>query len=223
MSVVMPAWNAARFIEEALRSVLDQTVQPTTIVVVDDGSTDETGRLAAAFDPSVTVLRRHHAGVGLSRTAGVVATTSEFVAFLDADDVWLPEKTERQLALMDADASIEAVFCRLDEFRDPVVGPPAGTRSPRQSVAAALTSTALLRRELLTRLGPFAATPVGEWASWWAQARAQGVQERFVPEVLVRRRLHAGNNSHLHGDHGPTFLAIARAHNHALRARREGS
>lgn len=213
----MPAWNAERFIEEALRSILDQTVVPAFIVVVDDGSTDATARLAAAVDGSVTVIRREHAGIGAARTAGVVATTTELVALLDADDVWLPEKIERQLAVMDADPATDAVFCHVAEFSDPDDILPAGVRRPSAPIAAALTSAALLRRPLLDRLGAFPATAVGDWAGWWARARAQGVREEFVPEVLVRRRLHANNNSHLRADEGRTMLAIARAHRRTLR------
>lgn len=219
VSVVMPAWNAERFIEEALRSILDQTVPPAVIVVVDDGSTDATARLAASVGGSVTVIRLPHVGIGAARTAGIAATTSEFVALLDADDLWLPRKLERQLAAMDAHPATDAVFCHTEEFSDPVDVPPPGVRHPRGPVAAALTSAALLRRPLLDRLGPFATTAVGDWASWWAQARAQGVREEFVPEVLARRRLHGHNNSHLRADQGQTMLAIARAHRQALRER----
>ena len=217
VAVVMPAWNAERYIEEALGSILDQTVPPAVIVVVDDGSTDGTARLAASVDASVRVIRRRHAGIGAARSAGIAATTSEFVALLDADDVWLPRKLERQLAVMDAHPATDAVFCHIEEFSDPVDVPPPGVRLPMGTVAAALTSAALLRRRLLDRLGPFATTPVGDWARWWAQARAQGVQEEFVPEVLTRRRLHATNNSFLRADQGRTMLAIARAHRQALR------
>lgn len=217
----MPAWNAERFIEEALASALEQTLPPAIIVVVDDGSTDATARLAASVHRTVRVIQRDHAGIGAARNAAVAATASEFVAFLDADDVWLPGKLERQLAVLDADGSTDAVFCSIDEFHDPVDVPPVTVRPPRRSVAAALTSAALLRRDLVERLGPFAETPVGEWAEWWARARAEGVREAFVPDVLVRRRLHARNNSHVRDDEGKTFLAIARAHSHAVRQRRD--
>jgi glycosyltransferase involved in cell wall biosynthesis len=219
VSVVMPAWNAERFIEEALRSILDQTVPPAQVVVVDDGSTDATAHLAASVGGPVTVIRQAHAGIGRARTAGVAATTSEFVALLDADDLWLPTKLERQLAVMDACPETDAVFCHIEEFSDPVDVPPPGVRRPSAVVAAALTSAALLRRPLLDRLGPFPTTLVGDWAGWWARARAQGVREEFVPEVLVRRRLHGSNNSHLLDDQGRTMLAVARAHRQAMRDR----
>ncbi|MEY2447624.1 MAG: hypothetical protein QOH79_1100 [Acidimicrobiaceae bacterium] len=220
VSVVMAAWNAERFIEEALASAVGQSTPPAAIVVVDDGSTDATASLAASFDDSVTVLSREHAGIGAARTAGIAATTTDLVAFLDADDVWMTHKLERQLALIDDDPAVEAVFCLMDEFNDPVHRPPAGVRAPRRGVPAALSSAALLRRELVERLGPFEATPVGEWVGWWARARAQDVNEACVPEVLLHRRLHDDNNSFRRDDHGSTFLEIAREHRRAMRAKR---
>jgi glycosyltransferase involved in cell wall biosynthesis len=221
VSAVMPARNAARFIEQALRSILDQTVPPASIVVVDDGSTDETATIAGSLHPSITVVRRDHAGIGAARSAGVAATTTEFVAFLDADDLWLPHKLERQLALMDDDPSLDGVFCLLDEFYDPADLPPTSVRAPRLAVAAALSSAAIVRRRLIDRLGVFSSAPVGEWVEWWSRARAQRVREKFVPEVLARRRLHASNNTHLRDDRGQTFLAIARAHRRSLRGEAE--
>ena len=185
VAVVMPAWNASNFIEEAIRSALDQSTPPHTIVVVDDGSTDATAEIAASVDSRVTVLRREHEGIGRARTAGIAATTSELVAFLDADDVWLPRKLERQLAALHADDSIEAVFCRVDEFYDDLAGPLVGVRAPKVGVASALASAALVRREVFDRVGSFATTDVGEWVGWWARARALGINEHVVPEVLL--------------------------------------
>lgn len=220
VAVVMPAWNASNFIEEAIRSALDQSTPPHTIVVVDDGSTDATAEIAASVDSRVTVLRREHEGAGRSRTAGVAAATSAFVAFLDADDVWLPHKLERQLAALHADDSIEAVFCRVDEFYDDLAGPLVGVRAARTGVEGPLSSGALLRREVIERVGPFPETIVGEWVVWWARARALGIREYSVPEVLYRRRIHGNNNSMHRDEEAAVFLAAARDH---LRIKRKAT
>ena len=109
VDVVIAAWNAERFLEEAIASVLDQTMPPRAIIVVNDGSTDRTATVAASLHPSVVVLEREHAGIGAARNAGIGVTTSELIAFIDADDVWLPDKVERQLEVMRSDESIDAV------------------------------------------------------------------------------------------------------------------
>jgi len=219
VSVVMAAWNAEPFLDAALRSVLEQTVVPDQVVVVDDGSTDATAAVAGGF-AAVTVLRRPHSGIGASRNAGLAAATGEYVAFLDADDLWLPGKLERQLAAFADDGAREAVFTRFDEFADAEHPPPAGTRRPLAGQAAAMPSTLLVPRRIAARIGPFAEGATTDWIDWLARLRAQSTVEHVVPEVLVRRRIHARNNSFVAGDDGRAFIAVAHEHLRAVRARR---
>jgi glycosyltransferase involved in cell wall biosynthesis len=214
VSVVMAAWNAERFLGEALRSVLVQTAPPAEIVVVDDGSSDGTATLAESLDRRVRVVRRAHEGAGAARNAGLAEASGAYIAFLDADDMWLPRKLERQVAVLDSDSSVEAVFCLVDEFHDFGEGSPA-VRPPRRKAAAMLAGAALLRRDVVDRLGPFPTVLLGDWVRWWARARAVGVREHVVSEVLFRRRIHGGNNSVRRQDGGATYLAIARDHLHA--------
>ena len=218
VAVVITAWNAQRFVAEAIRSALDQTSPPDSVVVIDDGSTDSTAHVAESVDPRVVVLRREHSGIGASRTAGIAATESQFVAFLDADDLWLPTKLARQLELFGAEGSLEAVFCLVDEFIDGD-GDRPGFRAPMLAQRSAVAGGCLIRRAAIDRIGPFGDTPVGDWFRWWARARALGVRETFVPEVLLRRRIHGENNSVLRDDGGRTFLSIAREHLAQVRAR----
>ncbi len=212
MSVVMIAYNAERFVGEAVGSVFAQTVLPSEVVVIDDGSTDATAAIAAA-DPRVTVLRRPHEGISASRNAGIAACRCQHLAFLDADDVWLPRKLELQLAALDEHGS-DAAFCRADEFWDadvPIEG--SGVRTPQVGVDAPLMSALLIRRSTAHEIGPFAGASFGDWINWWSRARAQGVTEVVVPEVLLRRRLHGSNNSHRKADEaGPVLLQTVREH-----------
>jgi len=220
VTVVMAAMDAEQFIADAIRSALDQSLPPERVVVVDDGSSDGTADRAEAVDPRVTVLRRAHAGAGPSRNAGIAATDTELVAFLDADDLWRPRKLELQVAALAAHPHLDAVFCLMDEFLD-AAAEATGTRAPRTGVAVPLSGATLVRRGLVERLGPFEDDPVGDWVRWWARARAIDVEEHFVPEVLFLRRIHGRNNSATHADaHGEALLGIARAH---LRQRRAGA
>jgi glycosyltransferase involved in cell wall biosynthesis len=218
VGVVIAAWNAERFIEEAIASILGQTRPADTIVVVDDGSTDETADRAGAIDDHVVVIRRPHSGVGLTRNAGIAALSTDLVAFLDADDVWLPHKLEMELAALAADPSLDAVFCLFDEWLDGIAADTPGIRAPRLRQSAPLAGGALLRRAVVDRIGPFRDVPVGDWVQWWARARALQVREHVVPDVLWRRRIHGRNNSLLRSDGGRTFLDIARQHRRDVRA-----
>jgi glycosyltransferase involved in cell wall biosynthesis len=99
VSVVIPAYNAAPFLAEALESVLVQTVTDREIIVVDDGSTDDTRVITRAYGPAITVLAQDNRGLPAARNAGARHASGTWLAFLDADDVWFPDKLEKQLEL----------------------------------------------------------------------------------------------------------------------------
>lgn len=98
-SVVIPAYNASGTLANAIESALAQTVAPVEIVVVDDGSSDDTSAVSEKYAPRVRTIRQINAGPGAARNRGILETTGEWVAFLDADDTWLPRKMERQLVM----------------------------------------------------------------------------------------------------------------------------
>lgn len=103
VSVVMPAYNAAATIGSSIASVQQQTRGDWELIVVDDGSTDRTAELAetaAAEDPRIRVIRQRNRGVAAARNAGIDSARGRYLAFLDADDTWLPAKLERQLSFM---------------------------------------------------------------------------------------------------------------------------
>jgi glycosyltransferase involved in cell wall biosynthesis len=100
ISVVIPCYNGARFLREALDSVLAQTHPAREVIVVDDGSTDDSAAVAASYGPPVRVIRQPNQGESVARNRGIDAAEGDWVAFLDADDWWLPEKLEEQAKLM---------------------------------------------------------------------------------------------------------------------------
>jgi glycosyltransferase involved in cell wall biosynthesis len=110
VSVVVPVHNGERFIAESVRSVLRQTRPVFECVVVDDGSTDGTADVLRGFDGAVRVIRQARAGVGAARNAGMRAASGDHFAFLDADDVWMPRKVERQLEALASAGPEAAVY-----------------------------------------------------------------------------------------------------------------
>jgi glycosyltransferase involved in cell wall biosynthesis len=116
VSVIIPTYNYGQFIVDAIRSVLDQTGPPSEIIVVDDGSTDETATVVAAFGDRVIYIRQDNAGVCAARNRGVRESSSDLVAFMDADDTWEPTNLEKQLARFESDEEIGLVHCAVREF-----------------------------------------------------------------------------------------------------------
>src|SRR4051794_8654152 len=94
VAVIIPTFNYARFVGRAVQSVLDQTFPPAEVIVVDDGSTDATAGVLESFGSRITVLRQQNRGVAAARNLGVRHSTAPLLAFLDADDLWLPRKLE---------------------------------------------------------------------------------------------------------------------------------
>lgn len=119
VSVVIPAYNAERFLKDAVESVLRQTTSPLEILVVDDGSTDETGRLARAL-PGVRCIHQENAGVSVARNRGIKESRGRFVALPDADDVWEDAKLATQVASIRDDCFAFSARTETDEHLKPL-------------------------------------------------------------------------------------------------------
>jgi len=116
VSVVIPTYNYGRFLAEAIESSLGQTEKPLEVIVVDDGSTDNTDEVARSFGDHVRYIRQENLGVCAARNRGVAESRGELVAFSDADDSWVATKLEKQTALFDVDPEIGLVHCGMRDF-----------------------------------------------------------------------------------------------------------
>lgn len=164
VSVIIPAYNARRFVGEAIDSVLRQTMNDLEIIVVDDGSTDTTPVVLADFGSAIRVHRQANGGVASARNAGVATARGTYVAFLDADDVWLPEKLARQMPLFERSdvalvySGIRVVDADLRLVRDIV--PAAPERALINTLCVEpppvpLTMTGVVRRTAFDAVGGF--------------------------------------------------------------------
>jgi glycosyltransferase involved in cell wall biosynthesis len=194
ISVVIPAHNAQRYLPDTLESVFAQTLPPLEVIVVDDGSTDQTSAIAAQF--GVRLESQNHAGAAQARNRGIATATGEFVAFLDADDLWLPEKLATQHAHLLANPQCSMVFCGIEPFISP------DTPEVRWQVSSPLgvqhfpsPSTLLVRREVFREVGLFPDFAAGEWMAWLSAAQQQGFLYQMLVPCLARRRIHNNNFS----------------------------
>jgi glycosyltransferase involved in cell wall biosynthesis len=111
VSVIIPTYNRAKTIERAVNSVLAQTWKEIEVIVVDDGSTDETNEVLKRYGDKLRVIRQQNGGASAARNTGIKAATGEIISFLDSDDAWLPPKTERQANLLQRTESSGVVCC----------------------------------------------------------------------------------------------------------------
>lgn len=170
ISVVIPAYNAAHFLPRSLNSVYAQTLAPHEVIVVDNGSTDDSGKVASSF--GATVIRLETPGLAAARNAGIRHATGEWIALLDADDWWAPEKLARQVSAILPHVVLVYTGIRLCDDK--------GTRSERTAVSPDAArpilrysnpiapSTALLRRDAVLAAGGFVEGSPGceDWAMW---------------------------------------------------------
>lgn len=206
LAAVIPARRAARFIGEALASIRRQQGEyGFEVVVVDDASDDGTGEAARAADPGARVLRLESpSGSAVARNEGILATNAPLVAFLDADDRWVPEKTSLQMAVLERRPEVGLVFSDMVDVDSR--GVPVGTthfartgyQGPPDLTSLFLhdmvsTPTVIVRREVLDRAGPFDATlPIGQDTDLWFRIARTTVMAA-VGHPLVHRGLHGGN------------------------------
>jgi glycosyltransferase involved in cell wall biosynthesis len=206
---VVVVYNGARYLAEAIESILAQSYTPVEIIIVDDGSIDGTRDVIEGFTPRVQALWLTHHGLGSARNSGVDASHGDFIAFLDADDVWLPGKLQDQMQRFHRHPHLDMVLTGIQNFwtEDAAVEP---SRERGRRYAAPLPGysccTLLARREVFRRVGGFADLHLVTDVDWFLRARELGVREELIPEVLVRRRIHRTNASLVYRQEIPDAL-----------------
>ena len=196
VSIVIPTYNRADFVREAIASVLQQDYPDVDLIVVDDGSRDDTAAVVSGFGPAVRYLYQENRGVSAARNRGVAASTGGLIAFLDSDDLWLPSKVSAQVAYFEAHPDAQA--CHTDEIwirrgvrvNERRIHRKHGGWQFLASLPRCLISPSavMLRRTLWDRLGGFDETlPACEDYDLWLRLTAIA-PVGFLPERLVVKR-----------------------------------
>jgi glycosyltransferase involved in cell wall biosynthesis len=196
VSVVIPAYNAARYLAEAVASVRTQTHAVHEIIVIDDGSTDATAEIARGL--GVRFAHQANAGPAAALNHGVSLATGRLIAFISADDLWVPEKLALQLATLAAGPAKALAFGHLQHFASPELSAEEAARLtvPPDPMPAYAAGTLLASLDAFATVGPFnAAFRSGEFLDWYGRAVDLGYQPRMLREVVLRRRVHGENHS----------------------------
>lgn len=197
ISVIIPTYNRARYLGEAIESVLRQTYKNHEIIVVDDGSTDPPHDVVAAFGDRLVLLRQENRGTGAARNTGISRAAGEFLAFLDDDDVWTERKLSLQMQAFEAAPETDVVYGHMQQFISPELGDEQRARLRHldgQAAPAPIAPAMLIRRASFDRVGPFdESLPIGVEMDWYARLCDAGLKTVTLDAVLYRRRLHASN------------------------------
>jgi glycosyltransferase involved in cell wall biosynthesis len=214
VSCVIPVFNGERFLAEAIESVLAQSYETSEIIVVDDGSTDGTKTVAARFDQRVAYVEQSNAGPASARNHGIQRASGDFIAFLDSDDLWHPEKTAIQLAHFAARAELVLCTAQMQNFWSAQLAHEAASLADTRltEIQPNVGSTLMARRSLFQTIGlldpEFKHRDIQELM---LRATHRGLAIEALPDVLVQRRIHDANLSRNRSEAGDLeLLALAR-------------
>ncbi|MGA3131515.1 MAG: glycosyltransferase family A protein [Terracidiphilus sp.] len=216
VSVVVPAYNAAKYLAETLDCILKQTIPAAEVIVVNDGSTDDTASIARSFGKAVTLIETPNQGLPRTRNWGAARAVSNWFAFCDSDDLWLPQKLEKQLRLANECPEVQCVITDYTHYCDGVAAErsqfsyaPEGFWNPepcrsgfvvRQPITGKLTtfqpggaSVPMVKRTFFNQVGGFDPRAWQEAEDTCFHIRClSAVPFGVVPEVLMLYRRHPG-------------------------------
>jgi len=193
VSVIIPVFNYAKYLKEAINSVFEQSYRPLEVIVVDDGSTDGSGEIACSF-AQVRYIRQQNQGVAVARNTGLAAARGELIAFLDADDSWLTDKLKIQAEYLKNNPGTCYTIGRIRNFADS--GIDLSMMQPVSADDQIGLATIVARKEIFDRVGNFDPRyRVGEDLEWFTRAKDEGIPMAILPDILLNRRIHQCNLS----------------------------
>lgn len=221
VSVVLSSYNYARFIGAAIDSIFAQSYPAHEVIVVDDGSSDDSIAVIEAYGERVRLIKQKNQGVCVARNKGAKLATGDIIAFFDSDDIWRPQKLERQVAAFEADEAVGLVSCGMRGF-DPngktvyenIVGKSGWCAEEIilfKPVINFSASAIAVRREIFEKLGGF-----DERRELYAAEDrefcyrvAKTSKLVFIPDILLEYRLHGGNGHlNIHQMENATIVAL---------------
>lgn len=215
VSTVMPVFNTERYLAASLESALRQEIPgEQEIIVVDDGSTDGSVEIVKQYHLRVQLICQENAGPAEARNRGVEAAKGEYLAFLDADDLWPEGRLALLLSVLAKEPELSMVLGHVKQFYSPELTKEekARLKIPPELLAAYLAGGMLIRRNEFIRCGDFSSKhKLGEFIDWFNRAQEMGLSHKVVPEIVLERRIHTRNTTLRLQDRKGDYLAVVKA------------
>ncbi len=221
ISVIVPVFNAAGFIRESVTSILGQNYHPLELIIVDDGSTDNTEDVVGRLKEELIYIKKDNGGPSSARNRGLQEAKGDFISFLDADDLWLPGKLELQMKRFESDPETEIVLGFTKRFLSPGVEPPPDFDPEKDDKPQLVlhVGAGLYRKSVFDRIGLFDEKMLfSEDIDWFLRAIETNRRISVLKKTVQLYRIHQAN---LTGDKEKNQHYLLRAFKASLDRRRK--
>lgn len=214
VSVILPVFNTEKYVTESVESVLNQTYKNLEIICINDGSTDKSLEILKSFGDKITLINlEKNGGISVARNAGFEVAKGDYIAFMDADDVWTPEKIEHQITEFMKNEKLQISFTQFKCFISPDL--PEEVKQtrfcPPDPMSGFMPATSLTRIDFFKKVGMFnSELRLGEFIDWYARAQNLGAISSLLPEVCLLRRIHDTNTGVVHRDSRTDYIKAIR-------------
>jgi glycosyltransferase involved in cell wall biosynthesis len=221
ISVMIPVHNAGKYLAETLHSVLGQDIRHKEVILVDDGSTDDSLAIARQFEAHCHIIRQPQKGAAAARNTGVKHASGKYLTFADADDLWEPKHSSTLLQPLEEDAYLDMVMGQLSQFISPELDAASHPylREELKTMPGYHPGCMLIRKEAFLKVGFLnEKLQLAEFIDWFARASHLGLKQKMLDQVVYQRRIHTTNQGLTKKDHLQDYTSVLRE---ALRRRKE--
>ena len=213
ISVIIPVYNAEKYVAEAIQSVLNQSIDPYEIIAVDDGSTDGSAEEIEKFAPKVNLIKQENKGISGARNKGVLASNGSFIAFLDADDIWTEDHLELLLKPFEEKNNVGLVIGHVEQFTDSDCNKKHTYVEPgKKLLPGYVAGASLIKKDLFEKIGLFNdELTLAEYIDWFSRVKDSGISTRLIKEVVLKRRIHSDNIGIRQKDHIKDYTKVLMA------------
>lgn len=214
ISVIIPVYNREKYIAEAIESVLAQTYKPLEIIVINDGSTDNSAEIIKNFGSKIKYFDQVNSGLANTLNKGINLTNGEFIAFLDSDDLWVKNKLSLQMAIFANNPDVDIVFAYVQQFISPELEDEIKHKIyiSQEIIKGYSKGTMLAKKEVFSQIGLFDTTlKLGDFIDWYFKASEQGIKNLICPEILLKRRIHDNNMGIIQKKYRSDYVKIIKA------------
>jgi glycosyltransferase involved in cell wall biosynthesis len=214
VSTIIAVYNREAYLADAIKSVMNQTYRNIEIIVIDDGSTDNSKDVALLFAPPVRYHHQPNGGIAAAWNQGVKLAKGDFFAFLDSDDLWTNAKIQQQMDIISENAEFDIVFGHVKQFYSPELSERERQKiwCPDDMIPGVSAVTMLIRRKSFFRVGWFDSQwRRGIFTDWYLRASERGLVSHMLPQLVAQRRLHQTNHGIVNHDKSIDYVRMIRA------------